>query len=419
MELRDVTELIVDSEHKTAPKEDTGYPYVRTPNIGEGRLILDDVQRISEESYKKWTRRAVPQKNDLILAREAPVGNVAIVTDGITPCLGQRTVLIRPDPEKIEPEYLVYLMLGDEIQERFYAVSTGATVPHLNMSDIRGLELPELPSQETQRRIASILSAFDDLIENNSRRIEILEEMARRIYREWFVQFRYPGHEEDDDPSTSSGQRLVDSGTELGEIPEGWDIVEVQDVIDVNPRTSIDKVKERPYLPMANVSENSMLIDDTDIEYRDGSGGSKFKNYDTLFARITPSLENGKTGFVQFLKSDEQIALGSTEFIVLRSKKLNPYFVYCLARDGQFRESAIKSMVGASGRQRVRIGTVKEFKITFPPKDLLKKFSDATEPMFMEVGVLSEQNKKLKATRDLLLPKLISGKIDVGELNMN
>jgi type I restriction enzyme S subunit len=286
-------------------------------------------------------------------------------------------------------------------------IDSGTAIPSTSREAFYQIPVA-IPPIEQQKKIVDTLSAFDDLIENNSRRIEILEEMARRIYREWFVHFRYPGHNNDE---------LVDSGTDLGEIPEGWDIVEVQDVIDVNPRTSIDKEKERPYLPMADVSENSMLIDDTDLEYRDGSGGSKFKNYDTLFARITPSLENGKTGFVQFLKSDEQIAMGSTEFIVLRSKKLNPYFVYCLARDGQFRESAIKSMVGASGRQRVRIGTVKEFKITFPPKELLSKFKNITEPMFKEVGVLSEQNKKLKATRDLLLPKLISGKIDVDELH--
>ena len=403
MKLKDITELIVDSEHKTAPIEDEGYPYIRTPNIGRGRLILDDVRRISKESYKKWTRRAIPKENDLILAREAPVGNVAIVTDGLKPCLGQRTVLIRPDAEKVYPNYLVYLLLGNEIQERFHAVSTGSTVPHLNMSDIRGLDLPELPSYETQQKIASILSAFDDLIENNTRRVAILEEMTRLIYREWFVHYRYPGHE---------NYRLVDSGTELGEVPEGWDISEAQEFINFNPRTSIEKDLERPYLPMGGVSENSMVIDDSEVELRIGGSGTKFQNLDTLFARITPSLENGKTGFVQFLK-EGQIALGSTEFVVMRSKKLNPYYVYCLARDDQFRETAIKSMAGASGRQRVRVNSIKEYKLPMPSEKVLDDFGRTVKPMFEQIHKLKEHNKKLKATRDLLLPKLISGKVGV------
>ncbi len=193
--LLDLCELIVDCEHKTAPKSSDGYPSIRTPNVGRGRLILDGVNRVDEDTYIKWTRRATPAENDLIIAREAPVGNVAIVRKGQKVCLGQRTVLVRPDPNKVDPEFLCYFLLGDYAQNSFLSAATGATVPHLNMSDIRGLSIPALPDRKKQRWIATTLSAYDDLIENNTRRIEILEEMARRLYEEWFVQFRFPGHE--------------------------------------------------------------------------------------------------------------------------------------------------------------------------------------------------------------------------------
>lgn len=126
--LNDVCELIVDCEHKTAPTQATGYPSIRTPNIGRGRLILDNVNRVSEETYKAWTKRAIPQADDLILAREAPIGNVAIIPNNLKVCLGQRTVLIRPDKNKVESNYLVYLLLGDEIQGKILSVSNGATV---------------------------------------------------------------------------------------------------------------------------------------------------------------------------------------------------------------------------------------------------------------------------------------------------
>ncbi|MBD1864553.1 MULTISPECIES: restriction endonuclease subunit S [Trichocoleus] len=215
--LNDVCELIVDCEHKTAPTQSTGYPSIRTPNIGRGQLILDNVNRVSEETYQAWTKRAIPQADDLILAREAPMGNVAIIPKNLKICLGQRTVLIRPNKRKVNPGYLCYLLLGDEVQGKILGISNGATVHHLNMKDIRNLELPELSSLSTQSKIADILSNYDRLIENNIRRIQILEEMARSLYNEWFVKFRFPGHEQ---------TRLVIS--ELGLIPERWKVEKLE-----------------------------------------------------------------------------------------------------------------------------------------------------------------------------------------------
>src|SRR5438034_11703955 len=126
--LADVCELIVDCEHKTAPTQSSGYPSIRTPNIGKGRLILDGVNRVSEETYRYWTQRAIPQAGDLILAREAPIGNVAIIPSNLKVCLGQRTVLIRPDFAKVNAQYLTYRLLGDDVQGRIQSLSNGATV---------------------------------------------------------------------------------------------------------------------------------------------------------------------------------------------------------------------------------------------------------------------------------------------------
>src|SRR5437870_4185051 len=184
MQLLDVCELIIDCEHKTAPTQETGYPSIRTPNIGNGYFILENVNRVSEETYKMWTKRAVPQPGDLIMAREAPVGNVAIIPKGLCPCLGQRTLLIRPDRSKVEPSFLNYFLNGPHVQGLIHAKTSGATVAHLNMKDVRTMDLPSLPPLAVQRRIAGILSAYDELMENSQRRIRILEAMARALYRE-------------------------------------------------------------------------------------------------------------------------------------------------------------------------------------------------------------------------------------------
>ena len=129
MELREICDLIVDCEHKTAPTQDTGYPSIRTPNIGRGYLILDNANRVSEETYRLWTRRAIPKPGDLVMAREAPVGNVAIIPSGLNPCLGQRTLLIRCNKAKAEPSYVSYLLNGPQVQATIYGMTNGVTVP--------------------------------------------------------------------------------------------------------------------------------------------------------------------------------------------------------------------------------------------------------------------------------------------------
>ena len=182
---------------------------------------MNNIHRVDLAAYEAWTRRAVPKPGDLILAREAPVGNVALITTGMEPALGQRTVLIRPDPKKVDANFLTYRLLAHDVQHWMSGVANGATVPHLNMEDIRTLPLPALPPLQTQSRMGAMLASFDDLIENNRRRIEILEEMARLLYREWFVHFRFPGHED---------VEMVNS--DLGPIPEGWRIRSFAELAD-------------------------------------------------------------------------------------------------------------------------------------------------------------------------------------------
>jgi type I restriction enzyme, S subunit len=153
--LADMCKLIVDCEHKTAPTQEGGIPSIRTPNIGKGKLLLDGVYRVSEETYREWTRRAEPLPGDLILAREAPAGNVAVIPDDTKVCLGQRTVLIRPNRTVFEPEFLSWLLLQPKMQQKLLAHSRGATVQHVNMKDIRALHIGAIPPLSEQRRIVA------------------------------------------------------------------------------------------------------------------------------------------------------------------------------------------------------------------------------------------------------------------------
>ena len=206
MILSDVCEFIVDCPHSTAPDEGKGYPLIRTPNVGKGRLDLNGVHRVSESVYKQRIQRGAPQANDLIFAREAPAGNVALVQENQTVCLGQRTVLIRPNVQKVNPQYLVYYLLSPKPQYELLGTANGATVAHVNLPAIRNLKI-ELPEKSVQDKIGTILVTYDDLIENNQKQIKLLEEAAQRLYKEWFVDLRFPGHE---------NTKIVDG------VPEEW-----------------------------------------------------------------------------------------------------------------------------------------------------------------------------------------------------
>ena len=202
---------------------------------------------------------------------------------------------------------------------------------------------------------------------------------------------------------------MVDSP--LGPIPKGWEVKRLDALIDFDPTVRVP-AGVNAFVPMTSLSTSSMIIGD--IEQRDARSGSKFRRGDTLLARITPCLENGKTGFVDFLK-DGEIGVGSTEFVVMRGRCVPATFVQLLARSDPFRAHAIKSMSGATGRQRVRRESLEQFEIAAPPPSVAEAFDSAVAPMFRLARTLADQNANLRAQRDLLLPKLISGEIDLAE----
>ena len=303
------------------------------------------------------------------------------------------TLVAFPANDGFDTKFLFYLLHDTKLSN--YA--GGAAQPLVTQTVLKQVKV-SVPPLPVQRRIAGILSAYDELMENSQRRIRLLEAMARALYREWFVHFRFPGHETH--PRVASP---------LGDIPQGWEVKRVPDCVHISPRVAVPRDGDKPFVPMGCLSNDSMLI--TEIEARAGNSGTKFQNGDTLFARITPCLENGKTGFVQFLPDAQAVAFGSTEFIVLRSRTLTPEFVYLLARSDEFRGVAIKSMSGATGRQRVQEQCFDDFQIVQPPRTLLDRFSAIVAPSFRLIYKLHGQIQNLRRTRDLLLPRLLSGQV--------
>jgi len=273
-----------------------------------------------------------------------------------------------------------------------------------------------LPPEVEQRAIAHILGTLDDKIELNRRMNETLEAIALALFKSWFVDFdpvRAKAEGRDPGLPKPIADLFPDSfeDSELGEIPKGWEVIPLPDAIEVNPPRQLRKGDVSPYLDMANMPTRGHSPDA--VIDRPFASGMRFVNGDTLVARITPCLENGKTAYVDFLPHG-QVGWGSTEYIVLRPKPPLPdEFAYCLARGTEFRDFAIQSMTGSSGRQRVPAESLSHFRVVTAPKPIAEQFGQLIKPLFARSSAVTKESRTLAALRDTLLPKLISGELRV------
>lgn len=277
------------------------------------------------------------------------------------------------DEKVLLPEYLMMWFSREEFDREACFHAVGGVRGSLEWEDFCTMKFP-LSSPEKQREIVAEYNTVKNRIELNNQLIQKLEETAQAVYKQWFVDF--------DTVETAF----------LG------------DYLYTNPKLQLKKGEVSKYIDMASLSETSMCINV--IGEREYIGGSKFQNNDTLLARITPCLENGKTAFVNVL-SDKEVGAGSTEFIVMRAKRnISPFWVYCLAKDEEFRTFAISSMIGSSGRQRVHEKYLLEYTLPLIGKEKMRQFDALAKPIFDMVKLKSNETQKLAQLKDTLLSKL-------------
>lgn len=409
MRLIDVCELIVDCEHKTAPTQENGYPSIRTPNIGRGRFILEGVKRVSEETYRLWTKRAIPIPGDLIMAREAPVGNVAMIPEGLRPCLGQRTLLIRPTRTLVEPSYLNYFLNGPHVQGLIHGKTNGATVAHLNMKDVHEMVLPRFPPLPIQRRIANILSAYDELIENSQRRIKILEAMARGLYREWFVHFRFPGHESY--PQVASP---------LGEIPQGWEVSTLQAVTTkigsgATPRGGKDAYKTEGIHLIRSLNVYDYNFKFADLALIDEKQAAELANVAIEENDILLNITGASVGRCTLVPAHLLPARVNQHVAIVRvdPSKASPFYVLDSINSEQRKQQLLALAQGGATREALTKDTVSNFQIVLPPQPLMQSYHGVARDIHKQREALQRKIQNLRRTRDLLLPRLLSGQVEL------
>lgn len=338
----------------------------------------------------------VTEEDILIIWDGAANGEILKGKKGL---LSSTVALIEPN-DKVIKKYLFFFLKFFENELK--KLRSGTDDRHVDKQALLDF-LVTCPPLEEQHRIATILSWFDDLIENKRKQNEILENMAMAIFKSWFIDFE-PFQDEE----------FVYSEELDMEIPEGWEVDFTTRIIDYNPTLKLEKGRIYPFVEMKDVNTNSLVCE---FGFKEFSGsGVRYRGGDTLMARITPSLEHGKTAYVWFISENEK-GFGTTEFFVLHPKE--PWlkeFVYLLAKNEEFREVAINSMTGTSGRQRADVNALKNFKILIPPQPILQRFHSLVEPLFQKIILNQKQILTLKKIRDTLLPHLVFGRLRVVEI---
>ena len=403
--LDDVCSKITDGAHHSPKSVDTGKPMASVKDMTPFGLNLRSARLISEEDYEKLAKQGCkPELNDILIAKDgnSALDTVCRVKKTEDVVLLSSVAILRPDCNVIYPDFLRLYLDAEPTRNYLKASSiSGAAIPRVILKDFKRAKIKLPKGIEQQKEIADTISVYDDLIENNNRRIAILENMAQSFYREWFVKFRFPGY-----------QNTKFKESSLGLIPEGWEVKKIQDFGEVITGKTPSTKKEEYYssndIPFLKTPDMHGSIFVTGIsDFMSTAGAEAQKNKYIPKDSICVACIGAKAGVVALtpfiVQTNQQI-----NSVILKNSKHREYF-YLFAISLHKKIHAI----GSSGATMTNVskGKFENIEIVSPPENLVNDFHNATKGFFYFILNLQFRNKNLKKQRDMLLPKLISGKI--------
>lgn len=394
--IKDVCTGIYDGPHATPPDSDSGAIFLGIPNFINGRLDLSDIRYISENDFPKWTKRVLPRENDIVFSYEATLNLYAIIPEGFHGCLGRRMALLRIDPAKAYYKFIYYYFYSPAWRSVISENTVlGATVDRIPLVKFPDFQI-ELPPLDTQRRIADILSAYDDLIENNQKQIKLLEEAAQRLYREWFVELRFPGHET---------VPVVDG------VPEGWERTVFSSKVRImsggTPKTDNSGYyggKIPFYTPKD--SDGSFFAFDTITKLtEDGLNNCHSQLYPQNTIIITARGTVGKTTLLAV-----PMAMNQSCYALASDDIPSQYFLFFALRE---EIAALQTMANGGVFNTIIVKTFDNIHLLIPPEALIMRFDMKVSSIMDAIKSKTRQNMLLAEARDRLLPKLMSGEVEV------
>ena len=361
-----------------------GTPIVMPKDITNGKINDNNISRISKNDVARlFKHKLVP--GNIIYPRRGDIGKCALITskeDGWV--CGTGCIKVDINQQIANSTYVMYVLCQSETVNWIESNAVGTTMLNLNTSILSDLPI-KLPSLNTQKKLAKIVSSFDKKIALNRRINDNLEQQAQLLF-----------------------DNLIDASD--------WSTTQfLSELSEINPPRKLSKGEYAPFVEMSNMPTSGSFP--SRIDYKEYNGGMKFRNGDTIMARITPCLENGKAAYVNFLKENE-IGFGSTEYIVLAPKKtISSSFLYFLVRNKEFVDYAVKHMNGSSGRQRVSGDTIGNYQLPILDRNKLSIFIAIADRTLSKIRQNSFEILNLAKQRDTLLPKLMSGELKINDLN--
>lgn len=351
-----------------------GTPIIMPKDIVGGAIVHSGLLKVSEEHVKRLSRHQVYEGN-LMVARKGDVRKCAYITANENGWMtGSDCLKVVLDESKCYPKFIYYQLRSEHIGRWLEKVSIGATMPSLNTGLLSGIEMV-LPPIEIQRQIAGILSVYDDLIENNQKQIKLLEEAAQRLYKEWFVDLHFPGHE---------NTKIVDG------VPEGWSKTNINEILTFH----------RGY----DLTKNEMKAGRYPVV-----GSTTVIGYHNEFKINGPGIVTGRSGSLgkyQFIW--DNFWPHNTSLYISDYKDHNIFFVYSLLQTVD-----LASLNNGGAIPTLNRNVLSNIEVIEPEKKLQDVFAKIAEPQYQKIRNLEKQNDRLKTARDLLLPKLMSGEVEV------
>jgi type I restriction-modification system DNA specificity subunit len=388
---------ITDGKHGDCENEEnSGYYFISCKDIFDGQINYKNARQITKADFEETHKRTMLEVDDILLTNSGTIGRMAFVTDreATTKTTFQKSVaIIKPDKQKVLPRYLYYQL--QNCVPQFINSSNGSAQKNLLLSTMRTFQIEIEENREKQEKIADTLSAYDDLIENNQKQIKLLEEAARRLYKEWFVDLHFPGHE---------NTKIVDG------VPEGWQWCKVRDVADINSSALPKNYKEDfiDYVDLGSV-RCGHIETRTRYNLNEAPGRAKrcARDGDIIWGMVRPNLKA-----YALVTNPKETDVFSTGFAVLSAKKVPYSYLYCAVTQEEFVGYLVNATNGAA-YPAVKPVHFEVADILKPDDKVLEQFHSVADSIYRKKEALENQNHNLRESRDLILPKLMSGEVEV------
>ena len=382
-------------------------PWASVKDISEEQIFLSYTKDcITEEGLKKSSSNLIP-KGTVIIPTRMGLGRCVITT--IDTAINQDLKALIPNISKLNSKYLLYWLKNNSLL--IESMGSGTTVKGIRLEQLIDLDFKEV-NIKTQQKIAKVLSNYDDLIENNNKRIKILEEMAQKIYKEWFVDFKFPNHE-----------TATFKDSELGKIPSDWFLGTIKDINDVKggyafKSSDLKDTGKYGVIKIKNIQSGDIDINSCQyIDERIAQKAEAFKlgGGDMLIAMTGAQV--GKVGIMPKIEQHYYLNQRVGKFVPNKEYIVNNQYLSMCTSSEKF-NIQINNVASGAAQPNISTSQIENIEILVPKAEILTQFETLVNPLFMETMVLKEKNAILKQTRDLLLPRLISGEIDVEDMEI-